>query len=565
MPYTTATAIEIDKKLRDDFRRRLKDFGISAELTDPVLAILFRTFAQQLEVLYGETDRIRLALLDELINNLGVEPRTARPAQTVVRFLLDRGSELIAAGTELIGEAMSGEQLIFTTDATLSVSDARIAVAATYQDGALQLIPSVEMPEAFQALRPSLEPVRVNLGPNPALFLAIENLPSSHLGRQSFFFEFGPDAHRIQRVLETETWCLLGSEGEMGAKGILRPKAANGGIRELEWLLPETDAEKRDSDANDETPHLSAGFYGPRVFLFPPVPPDRRFKSKVPRGMEPGLTKVFGREMQRLFAEERPWIRITMPRDIPALQTSVTRIALHSMTASNVECFNQTITFENQGNCIPIAREAGGAARYMVAPLSIFGDARTQYLPEMQLSSESSVGRYAIRNGRIELQPALRVDGRPDSYANVRLWVTNGKLGNTVGPGRVSRFSKATPIARLRLINPTSAAGGTDEEELSTARLRFAEALISRARVVTHDDVVAVVRSFDARILRVGVAPGVTRTPYGLQRMERITIGVNRDDFVDPETEIGILKDELLRHISPRFPHGTQLAVDVVQ
>jgi len=66
MAYTPATAVEIDKKLRDDFRRRLKDFGISAETTDPVLAVLFRTFAGQLEALYSETERIRLALLDAL-------------------------------------------------------------------------------------------------------------------------------------------------------------------------------------------------------------------------------------------------------------------------------------------------------------------------------------------------------------------------------------------------------------------------------------------------------------------------------------------------------------------
>jgi len=84
MPYGNASAIEIDRKLRDDFRRRLKDYGVSAELTDPILGVLFRTFAQQLEVLYGETDRIRLSLLDELIANLGIEPRMAQPAQSVV-------------------------------------------------------------------------------------------------------------------------------------------------------------------------------------------------------------------------------------------------------------------------------------------------------------------------------------------------------------------------------------------------------------------------------------------------------------------------------------------------
>src|SRR6266850_5844753 len=111
MPYPGASAVEIDNKLRDDFRRRLKDYGHPSDITDPILAVLFRTFAQQLETLYGETDRIRLALLDELIGNLGIEPRMARPSQTVVRFFIENGSALLPAGTEVVAEAQSGERL----------------------------------------------------------------------------------------------------------------------------------------------------------------------------------------------------------------------------------------------------------------------------------------------------------------------------------------------------------------------------------------------------------------------------------------------------------------------
>lgn len=563
MPYGNTSAIEIDKKLRDDFRRRLKDYGVSAELTDPILSVLFRTFAQQLEVLYGETDRIRLALLDELIANLGIEPRMARPAQTVVRFLLDRGSQIIAAGTELMGEAETGERLTFTTDATFSVSDARIALAATYQEGALQLISSVEIPEALQALRPSLEPVRVNLGPNPALFLAIENLPPSHLSQQTFFFELGPDAYRVQRALETETWCLIEPDGELGGKGVLRPQPTNGGIRSLEWLLPEIESEDDSAKVDTEAPGLAGGFYGSRLFRFPSVPPNRRFKCKVPRGMDGALTKIFGRESQRVFSEERSWIRVSMPRELSSLQAAVGSVTLHAITASNVECFNQTISFEKQGTCIPIVREEGGAAGHLVAPLSIFGETGKPYLPHMEPATDPGLGRYAIRNGRIELRPALRPDGRAESYANLRLWVTNGSIGSKVGPGQVTGFLKKNTIAGLRLTNPTSAAGGADQEELSTAQARFAEALMSRDRVVTRKDLLNAVRSFDARILHADVTPGVLRTERGLQRVERVIIRVNQDDFVEPVVELRVLKDELVRHLTGRFPHGTQLAVEV--
>ena len=562
MPYGNATAIEIDKKLRDDFRRRLKDYGVSAELTDPILGVLFRTFAQQLEVLYGETDRIRLALLDELIANLGIEPRMAKPAQTVVRFLLDRGSQVIAAGTELIGEAETGERLTFTTDATFSVSDARIALAATYQDGALRLMSSIEMPEALQALRPSLEPTRVNLGPNPALFIAIDKLPVSHLSQQTFFFELGPDAFRVQQALQNETWCLVGRDGELGAKGILRPNSTNGGIRALEWLVPE-EHEGNEPKVDVEAPGLSSGFYGSRLFLFPPVPSSRRFQCKIPRGMDGALAKIFGRESQKLFSEERCWVRISMPRDVPSLQTSVGGVALHGITASNVECFNQTISFEKQGTCIPIIRDEGGAASHLVAPLSIFGETGTPYLPHMEPAADPRIGRYTIRNGRIELRPALRPDATPESYANLRLWVTNGSLGCKVGPGQVTGFLKKNTISGLRLTNPTSAAGGTDQEELSTAQTRFAEALMSRDRVVTRKDLLNVVRAFDARILQADVHPSVRRTRQGLQRVERVTVKVNRDDFVEPVTELKVLKDDLAKHLADRFPLGTQLTVEV--
>ena len=81
MPHASASAVEIDRKLSQDFRRRLRDYGISVEATDPVLAVIFRTFAQEIERLYLETGRIRTALLDEFLAGLHLEPRRARPAQ----------------------------------------------------------------------------------------------------------------------------------------------------------------------------------------------------------------------------------------------------------------------------------------------------------------------------------------------------------------------------------------------------------------------------------------------------------------------------------------------------
>lgn len=74
--------IEIDKKLRDDFRRLLKEYGITTQETDPILAVLFRSFATQVSEVYQQAaESIPLAILDELMSWLGGQEQRARAAQ----------------------------------------------------------------------------------------------------------------------------------------------------------------------------------------------------------------------------------------------------------------------------------------------------------------------------------------------------------------------------------------------------------------------------------------------------------------------------------------------------
>ena len=387
MPYEKPTAVDIDRKLRDDFRRRLRDFGISAEATDPILAVLFRTLGGQLEELYSASDRIRLALLDELISGLGIEARRARAAQTVVRFLTGGSAELVEAGTELIGEADTGDRLTFTTDVTINVSPARLAMVATYQNGELRLLPGFEMPDEIQSARPSLEPVRANLGAHPAIYLAIENLPEHHLSRHGVFIELGPDSSAVQRALHTEPWCLAANEGDLGATGILRPERTNAGIRELKWLVPERAKQADNSGKSEiEVADLPDGFYAGRVFVFPTIPASRRFLCGVPKAMQSAFQRVFGPETDKVLGQERAWVRISLPQNVPELHTAITNISLHAVTASNAECFNETINFETHGHSVPISREAG-TSKYLVAPLSVFGETGGAYLPPFEPSA----------------------------------------------------------------------------------------------------------------------------------------------------------------------------------
>ncbi|MEW6365996.1 MAG: hypothetical protein AB1714_15305 [Acidobacteriota bacterium] len=560
MAYGKTTAAEIDKKLRDDFRKRLQDYGVSAEATDPMLAVLFRTFATQLDGLYSETERIRLALLDELVAGLGIEGRAARAAQTVVRFHSASGTQFVDAGTELIGEAQSGERLTFATDAAIAVSPASIALAAVYQNGSLQLLSAVEMSEDIQNARPSLDPVRVNLGTNPAIFLAIDGVPANHLGQHGFFVQVSPYARGVQQALRRETWCLAGYEGDFGATGILRPHRASAGVQMLRWLL--ADAAREESEGSDTgAPKLPDGFYAGRLFILPVVPPGRRFLCRAPRGMEPAMGTIFGRNAPAVLDRKRAWLRISMPRDVPDLATALTAVSLHAVSASNIECLNQTIAFEKHGTNIPVSVEAG-TSKYLVAPLSILGEGGGSYLPELEPSFDPGAGRYSIRNGRIHLQPAQHQDGRVDAYANLRLWVTNGPVGNGVGPGKVQSFLRSGSSPALRLTNPTSAAGGTDAETFAQAQARFASVLLSRERIVTRADVTAAVRAFDRRVQQVDISSGLKRTEHGLARLQRVKVGLAQSDFTDPEAESRILREEIESYLQQRFFYDMAIEVE---
>jgi len=564
MAYGAESAIEIDQKLREDFRRRLKESGAPAEDLDPLLVVLFRTFAQEFETFYSDVEgRIRESLLDELIGGLGLERRAARPAQTVVRFLSASHAVFIEAGTEMIGQAETGDRLTFRTDAGISISTARIALAAAYEQGSLQLLGGIDLPDRLQALRPSLGPVSASLGPQPAIYLALENLPADHLSRHSLFFNISRDGASLEQALATEPWCLVGSDGLLSAAGVMRPTPSNGRIRTLQWL----DSKSRDKAIGEgqsrtgvEPGFISSGFYGQRTFVVPPIPPERRFSCKIPQRMEGPLHEIFGKNIP-VFQEPCAWIRIGLPEGIRDIQRSLGSVVLHAVTASNVECANQTVYFDQQGCSVPVSCEAG-ASGYLVAPVAIFGESGSPYLPEMSASSPGAhVGRYSVVNGRIELRPAIGVTGRPEKCANLRLWITRGKLGNRVGPGQIQFFATLGIEKEVRPLQTTWAVGGEDEETYDEARARFFQALLSRDRIVTRQDLITAARAFDRRLGKIRINTRLERTSYGLRRTHHLTIAVSRDGFVDPMAESLVLHDELERFLQNRMLYDETLSI----
>jgi hypothetical protein len=281
----------------------------------------------------------------------------------------------------------------------------------------------------------------------------------------------------------------------------------------------------------------------------------------MPNATDLALQKIFGREAAAIFGEPRAWVRVGLPGGPTGIHSAIAGVYPNAVTASNIERLNQTIYFAQTGTSIPISRE-GGTEYQLVAPATVLGESGEAYAKEMDPRAGVRAGRYALRNGRIELRPPPGPDGSLEKSANVCAWITAGSLGNRVTPGQVQAFAKSQ-AAGLRAINPTAAAGGADQESFEDAQARFAEALLSRDRIVTREDLTAAVRAFDHRIARVRTSSGVRRGAAGLQRVQIVAAGVNRNDFADPDVEGPILQRELAVFLAERMLFDVDLAVEM--
>ena len=573
-------ADEIDRKLRDDFRNRLKSgYGEVVQETDPVLAVLFRSMAAQIAEVYQQAaESMPLAVLDELVAGLGMPERRARPAQAVLRLSLQKGRMPLKEGTELIGLADSRERLTFALDSELEVSTAQVALAAVYQQGTLRLHAGVGLAKELEDARPSFEPVRADAGPTPSIFFAVEVGDQRHLSNHGFYFELSPEAKDLLSYLQRGTWCVLDDGGGARPEGLLRSRPGNAGVRRLEWLIPDSEAETGREAA------LPEGFYGGKVFVFPEVPQERAFLSRAPRKLEGPLRSLFQAGGEGLFERPRAWIQIPLPPEAGGVAEELFRIVPHCVTASNVEILNETIVFKDDGASFPVGN--GGRRRHLVKPLSIKGEGGLEYLHESDPRAGGATGRYRFRRGRLEVEPARAPGGVADAYVNVSLILSDGESANRVGAGAVKTFLKKVEVKTLEVTSLTAAVvltggrkhdegtEGTDGEKngearsrygkkYDEARARFVEALLSRERIVTHSDLEAAVRAFEPRVRAVTCQTALERTHEGVRRVQRVTASVRRAEFIEPDEEARVLREELQAHLQGRALLGLDIRVAV--
>jgi hypothetical protein len=111
--------------------------------------------------------------------------------------------------------------------------------------------------------------------------------------------------------------------------------------------------------------------------------------------------------------------------------------------------------------------------------------------------------------------------------------------------------------------NLTVSAGGSAPPRYADARVRFAELLRTRERIVTVADIEIVALAFEPRIQQVEVTSATELTEQGLRLVEIVNVYVRPSDFADPETELLQLEDQLARHLQERAVIGHHIRVQV--
>ena len=559
------SAAEIASKLQDDYRRMLKEYGRGMDATpDPVLAAFFRTIAARIEAVATHAqDVLPQEMLDRLVTALGIPEKRSSPAQTVVRIDMPSGSDFFEPFTSLLAQSANGDRMVFRTDVGIVASVARIAFAAVYEEGALIPLECGVYPKEIQD-RYSRDAVPTRLGPNPFILIALDVNADTHLDRHGLFFDLQPDAQELTEALQREIWCFVSDSGEPRSEYMMRSLPANAGVRQLDWLVQQSGNKNTDRDEErlQAQRHLEPGFYGSRAFCFPGIPQDKRLTAVLPKPFQAPFGRMFGTNLSSAFSVPRAWLKIALPRGFLGTRDRINHVWLNTVTASNVDIFDETVPFFSEnGAVIPVSSE-GGMNHHLVRVLSIKSDTGREYVPAEAPVDTPTTGRFRFVRGRLELIAGRARSGDADQYANVSLLISDGVRGNSVMPGGVRGCTTRNLRPKVRIDNAVQAAGGTDSVPYQEGFAHFADMIRSRERLVTRLDIELFVRSIEPRIQDVTIAPLLERRPgWGLQRVYAIKLGVRKDDFTEPTLETELLANTISSELHKRSPIDIQFHV----
>lgn len=550
---------EIAAELRREFDVALQQrYGTQAQ-PDPVLATLFHAFATQIGRLYQEAEyAFPLGVLDDLLAGLGMAPRLAQPAQTVVAFTGITQRERLSLETECLGVSRSGERFAFVPDDSIELAPTELRFAAVYENGRLTTVSGARPVKGGSFTMPSTAALALGSAP-PALWIALDT-DGAHVGGLGIMLDTLPLGGPVARSLELSPWHLLDARGAATEQGTLRARRGRGGVRRLGWL-DETIA------AGEEDPlarivDLAAGPYGEQVFVFPPVPEDRRWRTTVPRTIAPAIPALLPPDQAKGLAQPLVWLYVPLAPGTPSVASSLQRIALNAVTASNMEVVSEQLPFDRMGSVVTLEPE-GKQGRFLMGVLSVTGERGTAYSPDATLDAPLGAGRWRYRERRLDLRPAQDPTGRFDTYAMVRLLYCDGASANGIDPGGIRQLGSplSNVTAKVSSLVPTRA--GAAPPEYAPAKLRFAELVRTRERIVTAADAEIAVRAFEPRVTRVTVTPETSIAGGRSRHGQRVAASVTASDFADPEAELPRLEAQLARHLRERAVLGFDVTVTV--
>ena len=556
------SAAEISAELRNSFVESLYRVTGSQAGPDPVLTAMFEALAVQFDRIYQEADQVFFgAALDDLIRGLGMPARLARPAQAVVQFSQLSARETISPEIELIGYQASGEPVAFAPDATIDIAPVDLVFAGIAEGGRLTTLGGARLPWVNQPLLPGMSSPVALSSAAPTLFLAFETDPA-HLSRIGLFVETASPTSTLPGILARSPWQLLDNGGRVSERGVLRAARTRGGMRQLAFL---GDLRPRIETAGAASVvPLVGGVVGDAVWLFPDIPSERRWQSRVPPAIADAVPRLMPVGHEKALDRPLVWLQVPLPAGTRAVASQITRFAVNCVTASNIEVWSEQIDFPRLGNVVS-HRPSSAADRHVLGVLSVVGETGDPYSEVSDLETAPGSGRFRyLGGGRFEFAPARQPSGRFDLYTMLRILYCDGDSANGIAAGKLEQIRSELPKNPLaRVANLTPSKGGANPPEYPEARLRFAEQLRTRERVVTAADVEIAVRATEPRVHDVRVASVSEITAVGLGLVTMVTAVVAPEDFADPDAELERLRTELEAYLSERCMIGQRIQVIV--
>jgi hypothetical protein len=560
------TAADIARQLRDEFFREMHAVTGAEPRPDPVLAAVFHALAHQIDRVYREADQeFFLAALDDLIRGLGMPARLAKPAQAVVQFSQIQKREAVSPETELIGYRPNGEQIVFAPDLSVDITPTELVFAAVFEAGQLQTVPGARLPPANQPILPGNRVALELSGAAPMVVLAFETDPA-HLSRLGLFLDIPAAQGAVAAALARSPWQLLNEQGMVSEPGVLRATRTRGGAWQLRFFREPAGAAAAPPRGAAAVLQLTGGVYGSRLWVFPEIPPDRRYRCRVPPALAAAVPRLLPPGQERALDRPLAWVQVPLPAGLRGVVNAIGRVAVGCVTASNVEVWSEQVDFDRMGSVV-IHRPYGSDRRHMMGVLSVHGETGDAYVEVADLEAPATSGRYRYGGGgRFEFSPARQPGGRFDSYAMLRLLYCDGEEGNGIAPGEIKQIRSDlpnNPTARVASLTPSK--GGASPPAYADARGRFAELLRTRERLVTAADIEVAVRSFEPNVRGVQVESASEITGAGLGLVTRVTASVSPGDFADPEAEFERLAVALERYLAERSMIGHRIAVTIAR